>query len=106
MRRFGRTAGGGSTRFRGIEGRIRKLGVSGAWLCCVLLIDLGVSSSVIARAKVTGIHADALGSVVAEGDINGNVIQQYGYGPYEPYEPVAGGQITDGRTIRPPLRQR
>jgi len=43
--------------------------------------------------KVTYIHTDALGSVVAESDTNGNVIKRY---DYEPYGAVVGDQVTDG----------
>ncbi|WP_237772016.1 RHS repeat-associated core domain-containing protein [Stenotrophomonas maltophilia] len=73
MRRFGGTAGGVSSRFRGFEDRIRKSGTFCTWLCCVLLIGLGVSTSAIAQTAVIYIHTDALGSVVAESDANGNV---------------------------------
>jgi hypothetical protein len=66
-----------STRFRGFEDRIRQLGAIGAWLCCVLLIGLGLSPVVVAQTTVTYIHTDALGSVVAESDANGNVIKRY-----------------------------
>ncbi|UXB39876.1 RHS repeat-associated core domain-containing protein [Stenotrophomonas maltophilia] len=93
MRRFGRTAGGVSTRFGAFEGRTRKLGVIGAWLCCLLLMGLGLSPSAIAQTTITYIHTDALGSVVAESDANGNVIKRY---DYEPYGAVVGGQVTDG----------
>ena len=92
MRRLGEAAGGVSTRFRRIE-RVRKLGALGAWLCCVLLVGLGVSPAAIAQTTVTYIHTDALGSVVAESDANGNVIKRY---DYEPYGAVVGGQVTDG----------
>lgn len=77
MRRFGGTAGGVSTSFRGVEDQIHKLGALGAWLCCVLLIGLGLSPAAIAHETVTYIHPDALGSVVAESDANGNVIKRY-----------------------------
>jgi RHS repeat-associated protein len=93
MRRFGGTASGVSTRFRGLEGRIRKLGAFGAWLSCVLLIGLGLSPAAIAQTTVTYIHTDALGSVVAESDASGNVIKRY---DYEPYGAVVGGQVEDG----------
>ncbi|WP_329813168.1 MULTISPECIES: RHS repeat-associated core domain-containing protein [Stenotrophomonas] len=93
MRRFGGVAGGVFTRLRGFEDRIRKLGASGAWLCCVLLIGFGLSPAAIAQETVTYIHTDALGSVVAESDANGNVIKRY---DYEPYGAVVGGQVTDG----------
>jgi len=90
MCRFKGNAGGVSTRFRGLDDRIRKLGAVGAWLCCVLLIGFGVAPAAIAQA-VTYIHTDALGSVVAESDANGNVIKRY---DYEPYGAVVGGQVT------------
>ncbi len=93
VRRFGGTAGGLSTRFRGFEDRFRKSGAFCTWLCCVLLIGLGVSTSAIAQTTVTYIHTDALGSVVAESDANGNVIKRY---EYEPYGAVVGGEVTDG----------
>ena len=93
MRRFGGAAGSVSTCFRGFEDRIRQLGAIGAWLCCVLLIGLGVSPAAIAQTTVTYIHTDALGSVVAESDANGNVIKRY---DYEPYGAVVGGQVVDG----------
>ena len=93
MRRFGGTAGGVSTRFRGFEDRIRKLRALGTWLCCALLIGLGVSPAAMAQTTVTYIHTDALGSVVAESDASGNVIKRY---DYEPYGAVVGGQVADG----------
>ncbi|WP_313148262.1 RHS repeat-associated core domain-containing protein [Stenotrophomonas sp.] len=82
-----------STRFRGVEDKVHKLGALGAWLCCVLMIGLGVSPAAVAQTTVTYIHTDALGSVVAESDANGNVIKRY---DYEPYGAVAGGEVTDG----------
>ncbi|WP_254057321.1 RHS repeat-associated core domain-containing protein [Stenotrophomonas sp. ZAC14A_NAIMI4_1] len=82
-----------STRFRGFEDRFRKSGAFCTWLCCVLLIGLGLSPAVVAQTTVTYIHTDALGSVVAESDANGNVIKRY---DYEPYGAVVGGQVTDG----------
>lgn len=93
MRRFGGTASGVSTRFRRIEDRVRKLGAFGTWLCCVLLIGLGVSPAAMAQTTVIYIHTDALGSVVAESDANGNVIKRY---DYEPYGAAVGGEVTDG----------
>ncbi|MEN5342033.1 RHS repeat-associated core domain-containing protein, partial [Stenotrophomonas sp. TWI143] len=57
------------------------------------LLGLGVSPAAIAQTTVTYIHTDALGSVVAESDANGNVAKRY---DYEPYGAVVGGQVTDG----------
>ncbi|MNV50584.1 tRNA(Glu)-specific nuclease WapA precursor [compost metagenome] len=81
-----------STRFRGFEDRIRKLGALGAWLCFVVLLGLAAVPTAGART-VTYIHTDALGSVVAERDANGKVIKRY---DYQPYGAVVGGQVTDG----------
>lgn len=93
MRRFGGTVSRVLTRFRELGDRVRKLGAVAAWLCCVLMIGLSVSPSAIAQETVTYIHTDALGSVVAESDANGNVVKRY---DYEPYGGVVGGQVTDG----------
>lgn len=87
------TARGSSSRFSGREDRFQKLGALSAWLCCLLLIGLGLSPSATAQTTVTYIHTDALGSVVAESDADGNVIKRY---DYEPYGAVAGGQVDDG----------
>ncbi|PZS67843.1 hypothetical protein A7X75_16155 [Stenotrophomonas maltophilia] len=92
MRMFGGTAGGVSNRLRKFEDRIRKLGAMGAWLCCVLLMGLGLSPTAIAQTTVTYIHTDALGSVVAESDANGNVTKR---NDYEPYGDLVGGQVAD-----------
>lgn len=53
-------------------------------------MDLTAASSFGVEAVV---HTDALGSVVAESDANGNVIKRY---DYEPDEAVVGGQVEDG----------
>ncbi|WP_448142282.1 RHS repeat domain-containing protein [Stenotrophomonas bentonitica] len=42
---------------------------------------------------VTYIHTDALGSIVAESDASGTVIEHF---DYEPYGTVLGGQVVDG----------
>ncbi len=91
MHRFGEAASGVLTRFRRFEDLVRKLGAVGGWLCFVLL--LGVAVPTASAQTVTYIHTDALGSVVAESDANGNVIKRY---DYEPYGAVVGGQVTDG----------
>lgn len=92
MHRFAGTAGGVSNSFRDIEIRFLKSGAVWAWLCLVLLMGLAVVPTASAQ-KVTYIHTDALGSVVAESDTNGNVIKRY---DYEPYGAVVGDQVTDG----------
>ncbi len=92
MHRFGEAASGVSTRFREFGGRLRKLGVIGGWLCCALLC-LGLSPCAIAQTTVTYIHTDALGSVVAKSDANGNVIERI---TYEPYGAVVGAPVADG----------
>lgn len=71
---------------------VRALGSPGAWLCWVMLVGLSLAPSASAQT-VTYIHTDALGSVVAESDANGNVIKRY---DYEPYGAVVGGEVTDG----------
>jgi RHS repeat-associated protein len=43
--------------------------------------------------EVTYIHTDALGSVVAESDANGNVTKRVSY---EPYGAIVGGEVADG----------
>jgi len=61
-----------------------------------VVTELAATWSVVVSAgaqTVTYIHTDALGSVVAESDANGNVIKRY---DYEPYGAVVGGQVTDG----------
>ena len=63
-----------------------------AWICGVVLLGLLLAGSAAAQT-VTYIHTDALGSVVAETDANGNVIKRY---DYEPYRAVVGGEVTDG----------
>ncbi|MDV3513392.1 RHS repeat-associated core domain-containing protein [Stenotrophomonas sp. C1657] len=92
MRRIEIHSGGRPARFGGIEGRVGKLMTDVTLRCCILVIGLVLSIPVMAQT-VTYIHTDALGSVVAESDANGNVIKRY---DYEPYGAVVGGQVTDG----------
>lgn len=81
-----------SPDLRSLAKRFGKGSLMGAWLCCVPLVSLAQAPSASAET-VTYIHTDALGSVVAETDANGNVIKRY---DYEPYGGVVGGQVTDG----------
>ena len=92
MRRYGEAAGGVSTRFRRCKDQVRKLGAVGAWLCFVLLLGLAAVPTASAQT-VTYIHTDALGSVVAKSDANGNVIERI---TYEPYGAVVGAPVADG----------
>ena len=92
MRRFGETASGVSSRFGRFKDTVRKLGAVGAWLCFVLLLGLAAVPTASAQT-VTYIHTDALGSVVAKSDANGNVIERI---TYEPYGAIVGGQVTEG----------
>ena len=92
MRRIGETASGVSTRFGRLKDPVRKLGSVGAWLCFVLLLGLAAVPTASAQT-VTYIHTDALGSVVAKSDANGNVIERI---TYEPYGAVVGAPVADG----------
>jgi RHS repeat-associated protein len=58
----------------------------------MLVASMLVVGPAIAQT-VTYIHTDALGSVVAETDANGNLVKRY---DYEPYGAVVSGQVTDG----------
>lgn len=92
MERLKRVACHASARRKGMRTHFGKLSVFGAWLCCLLLVGLTLPPISTAQT-VTYIHTDALGSVVAETDENGNVIKRY---DYEPYGGVVGGQVADG----------
>ncbi|WP_343651785.1 RHS repeat-associated core domain-containing protein [Stenotrophomonas sp.] len=59
---------------------------------CFLLVALALVPPASAQT-VTYIHTDALGSVVAESDADGNVIKRY---DYEPYGAVVGGGASGG----------
>jgi RHS repeat-associated protein len=96
MRTSKGNAGGVFARSRRFEGCFRKLvAIRPERLCLAMLIGIGLPPSAIAAGQetVTYIHTDALGSVVAETDANGNVIKRY---DYEPYGAMVGGQVTDG----------
>lgn len=92
MRSFRESAGSVPARVA-LSGKAHlRFGAFGAWVWYVLLIEMALVLP--ARAQtVTYIHTDALGSVVAESDANGNVIKRY---DYEPYGAVVGGEVTDG----------
>ena len=92
MRTFGGAAGGVSTRFRGVEDRVRKLGAVGAWLCFVLLLGLAAVPTASAQT-VTYMHTDSLGPLVAKSDAKGSVIKCY---DCESYGAEVDGQVTDG----------
>ncbi|WP_457319481.1 RHS repeat-associated core domain-containing protein, partial [Stenotrophomonas sp. P5_B8] len=58
----------------------------------MLMSSMAAVSPVSAQA-VTYVHTDALGSVVAKSDANGNVIERI---TYEPYGAVVGAPVADG----------
>lgn len=89
MRYLG-AAGGGTKPIKGWDKRSRPITYLGAWLGCVVL---GLFLAPVSAETITYIHTDALGSVVAETDADGNVIKRY---DYEPYGAVVGGLVTDG----------
>lgn len=62
------------------------------WLSRIAPLALLVGPAASAQT-VTYIHTDALGSVVAESDADGNVVKRY---DYEPYGHVANGDVVDG----------
>lgn len=76
----------------GLAKRFPKRTPMGTWLSCIPMMSLALAPSASAET-VTYIHTDALGSVVAETDANGNVVKRY---DYEPYGAVVGGQVADG----------
>ncbi len=59
----------------------------------VAVLNLVAWGSAARAQTITYIHTDALGSVVAESDVNGAVIKRH---IYEPYGTVFGGQVDDG----------
>ena len=60
---------------------------------CALLAGLSWLAPASAQTTVRYLHTDALGSVVARTDANGNVIERM---TYEPYGDVVGEDSTDG----------
>lgn len=62
------------------------------WLGCTAPLALLVGPTASAQ-RITYIHTDALGSVVAESDEDGNVVKRY---DYEPYGHVVNGDVVDG----------
>jgi len=92
MQRYVGAVGAMSIRRRWLEEGSLKLRCIATWLCCALLVGWSLVPTASAQT-VTYIHTDALGSVVAESDANGNVIKRY---DYEPYGAVVGGPVADG----------
>jgi len=81
MHRFGGTPGSVYARFRRFEFRSGKLIAMGAWFCFALLMGQTFVETASAQ-KVTYIHTDSLGSVVARTDANGNVSGRIANEPY------------------------
>ncbi len=92
MRSFGRAVGRVMSRLKGLVRGAQPSSVLVAWLCGALPIGLGLSLSAIAQT-VTYIHTDGLGSIVAESDVNGDVVKRYAY---EPYGAAVGDEAHDG----------
>ncbi|MFL9583440.1 RHS repeat domain-containing protein [Stenotrophomonas sp. AB1(2024)] len=67
-----------------------KLGNMVAQLICLFIV---LAAWPAAAQTVTYVHTDALGSVVAKTDENGNVVARY---DYEPYGAPVGAQVNDG----------
>jgi RHS repeat-associated protein len=61
----------------------------------LLVITAAVASMAPAQAQTTVryLHTDALGTVVARTDANGNVVERT---TFEPYGAVVGGAVADG----------
>ncbi len=59
---------------------------------CLLTLLATLSLAVQAETRVVYIHTDALGSVVAKSDSNGQVIERF---DYEPFGAVMGGGVED-----------
>ena len=76
MQRYVGAVGAMSIRRRWLEEGSLKLRCIATWLCCALLVGWSLVPTASAQT-VTYIHTDALGSVVAESDANGNVIKRY-----------------------------
>lgn len=66
-------------------------------LKALVLCGLAIASLPAQGQTVTYIHTDALGSVVAKSDANGNVIERI---TYEPYGAVVGAPVAEARGIR------
>ena len=60
---------------------------------CALVAGLSWLAPASAQTTVRYLHTDALGSVVAKTDANGNVVERM---TYEPYGDVVGEDFTDG----------
>lgn len=67
-----------------------KLGNMVAHLICLFIV---LAAWPVAAQTVTYVHTDALGSVVAKTDENGNVVERY---DYEPYGAPVGAGVQDG----------
>ena len=93
MRRIHGSACGKSAGIQRFDDRRRRYGFIDTGRCCILLFSALLTQSASAQT-VTYVHTDALGSVVAETDADGNVIRRYDYTPY--------GEVIDGQTMDGP----
>ncbi|WP_421568656.1 RHS repeat domain-containing protein [Stenotrophomonas sp. PD6] len=81
----------------GCLGLLKRLLHTGTAAGVACLAALGMAAALPVHAQTTQtvlyVHTDALGSVVAKTDVNGNVVERY---EYEPYGAAIGAGVQDG----------
>ena len=92
MTAFGRRVTGAFAHLAAIATSRLRAGSVPLW-SCALVAGLSWLAPASAQTTVRYLHTDALGSVVAKTDANGNVIERM---TYEPYGDVVGEDLTDG----------
>ena len=92
MTAFGRRVTGAFAHLAAIAASRLRAGSVPLW-SCALVAGLSWLAPASAQTTVRYLHTDALGSVVAKTDANGNVIERM---TYEPYGDVVGEDLTDG----------
>lgn len=92
MNAFGRRVAGAFAHLAAVATNRLRSGSVPLW-SCALVAGLSWLAPASAQTTVRYLHTDALGSVVAKTDANGNVIERM---TYEPYGDVVGEDLTDG----------
>jgi RHS repeat-associated protein len=92
MTAFGRRVTGAFAHLAAVAASRLRAGSVPLW-SCALVAGLSWLAPASAQTTVRYLHTDALGSVVAKTDANGNVIERM---TYEPYGDVVGEDLTDG----------